>query len=370
MNPLYKYSLDCGFTPSKPDISVSFFPMSIKNYIIIENCHTEKEYEHIDEISSYLTGVFKKNSIRIIQLKFSQKDKDIFNTLKYQGLSLSQANFLIKNAKLILSNSRYTIDSSNALKTPALFLTNERSIEKENPYWYNTLSESLNSNEYAENICSKILKILKIDNPFERIKPFFSGKSFGAKILEVVPNFNPEELSLKKENINLRADIEHNNDIINKFILSNSINLICKKIPDLSDIPKEIIKSNLIQINLEVTKKTKQSEINNAKKISNKVFLFCRDENSIKKIRLKFINEEVSLEKNIEKKDLDICNELCDNTYYKSSKIIISKGKNYTSTAAMKQGKELNSTTLEKAIDCKDFWAESEHFKLLNLKNG
>jgi len=75
----------------------------------------------------------------------------------------------------------------------------------------------------------------------------------------------------------------------------------------------------------------------------------------------------------ISKKDLDIGTKICNNTIYKSSKMIISKNKFYTSKASWEKNKPLqenNPHFVEKIIDSSSFWHESEHFKLLNINHG
>ena len=186
--------------------------------------------------------------------------------------------------------------------------------------------------------------------------------------MEIVPNFDPDCLKLKNENINIRADFHFNKENIEKLIINNKVNLICTNIPKI-DLPPELLNKNLVQINLEVSEDTNEKEIAQAKKLCKSTNLFSKNQESIQKIRLKFIDEKISLESITRKKDLDICSKICENTYYKSSKIIISERKNYTSLAAMKKNQELNPRKLEKIIDNDDFWQELEHFKLLNINH-
>ena len=365
MNPIFKQSLDCGVTASKPDIAISFFPIHYSEYIIIENAEVEGSYDHIDEIASYLSGVLLKNSIKIIQLKFSEKDNDILAAIKYLGLTLSQANFLIKNARLVISNSKYTTETASALNIPNINISKPQKINKDKPYWYPSKHVEFSTKAFAEEISKTAIDYLELDNPLTKVNPIYCGESYKSKILEAVPNFDPATLNLANENINLRADYTEETKFIESFLSNNRVNLICKKMPKILNFHK-----NIIQINLEVSLETSLKEIESAKRMCPSLFLYSRNPQDIQKIRLKFIDYEISLEKKTEKKDLDICGKICDNTFYKSSKIIISEGKNYTSYAAMKRNKILTNQRLEKVIDCNDFWEESEHFKLINIDHG
>lgn len=366
MDPIYKYSLNCGVLPSKPHIPISFFPMSFDKYIIIENSKQEGTYEHCDEILNYSLNSLKKNQIKVIQIKFSADDQDIRGAIKYQGLSISQMNFLIKNCKALISNSKYTTEVAKCLNVKTISIMNKNLIEKDMPKWYKAPFKNFKKEEFAESISKTLLDFLDIENSLNKVKPFFCGKSFHEKILEIVPNFDPNLLKIENENINVRADYHFEQDYIKGLILKNKVNLITKKIPKIN---KELARKNLLQINLEVDESTKQETIDKARELNNNLFLFSRDANNIQKIRLNLIDEKISLENKVQKKDLDIANKLCNNTYYKSSKIIISKGKNYTSLAAMKLNQQLNPLNLEKVIDTEEFWEESEHFKLINIQN-
>ena len=365
MNPIFKYSLDCGVMPTKPQINTSFFPITFDKYIILESSSAESEYPHMDEISSYLSGILRKNSINILQLKFSEKDEDILGAKKYQGLSLSQFNFLIENSMLVISNSRYTTECANCLETPSILITKKELLQKDNPKWYNENYKEFKLDSFGEQISSHALNTLGLNNPLDTIEPIYCGDLFKSKILEIIPNFHPEQINIRNENINLRADYHQDEKNIIEFIEHNKVNLITNKVPSTLGPHK-----NLIQINLEVSLNTTEEDIEKIKKSCKNVFFFSRDSKQIQKIRLKFIDEIITLEKRIRKKDLDICDKICDNTYYKSSKIIISEGKNYTSLASKKKNIPLVRSSLEKVIDCDDFWDESEHFKLININHG
>ena len=64
--------------------------------------------------------------------------------------------------------------------------------------------------------------------------------------------------------------------------------------------------------------------------------LTCRNK-GISDIRLKFFDWNINKYKIINKKDLDFYEDICDNTYYYSNKVLMSEGKNYSSKASLKK---------------------------------
>ena len=85
----------------------------------------------------------------------------------------------------------------------------------------------------------------------------------------------------------------------------------------------------------------------------------------MKKYRLKYIDEEITLYDSFDKKKLDKSGKICDTTLIKSSKTILSQGKKYQTLAHWvidqpHEGKPQN------AIDTKDFWEDAEHFLIYN----
>ena len=360
MNYLYKFCHSCGVSPSKPFIPTAFFPITYDKYIIIQNSKIEGEYEYIEEVMDYIVPLIK--DVKIIQIKLSTKDKTIPRAKIYEGLSLPQFNFLVKNAMSVLTNSPYCREVAAALSVPNVLIINKNKTNQEQPSWYKNCIEK-DKSAYAEDIAEGLLNLSKIDNFINSLKPFYCGDSYKTKVMEVVPNFNPIEIGLTGQTLNLRSDWTNETKYIKDFIYTNHVNLITDKRIELQP------SKNLIQINLEVTKNTSQEDIDFYKNLTKQLRLYCRNKNDLQDLRLKFIDEQIHEEKLITKKDLDIDRYICNNTIYKSSKMIISNKKTYTSRASMNKNIEFNPTQYEKIIDCEDFWADSEHIKLLNIKD-
>ena len=93
-------------------------------------------------------------------------------------------------------------------------------------------------------------------------------------------------------------------------------------------------------------------------KLGCKVILYTKDEESLKELRLKFIDWIVNFIKNKDKPDLPKSKQL----FYKSTKITLSKNKKFTSLAASRGNINNN-----KVIDSKIFWDEGDHFLIYSL---
>lgn len=353
MNPIIKYSLECGVSKGSPHISKSFFPIKHQNYILIQN-EEEDNFKHVDELCHYIQSFTKDKGIELIQIKYSGKNRSIDSVESISQFSLSQLNYIIEKSSAVISNCPYTLKVAKTLGVK-------------------TLSTEQKNQDFTEKLALKILKKLNIENSLNSIDPFFCGENFHKKILEVVPDFDITQSNIKNQNINIRGDYHFNEKNILHCIALNTSNLITAKIPNLLLLPKSLIDKNLIQINLEASTSTTQEEINNARKHNVKLNIFSKDSKNIQKIRLNLIDEKIELEHKIKKNDLDISSKICNNTIYKSSKMLISNNKFYTSKASWERNKPLRTDDpnfVEKIIDSSSFWEESEHLKFLNINHG
>jgi len=101
--------------------------------------------------------------------------------------------------------------------------------------------------------------------------------------------------------------------------------------------------------------------------INKPVKLITNDTKNLKKIRLKHIDYIIEFEDR--KKNLDILKSICNNeVYYKSSKVIMSKGKQYSSESNWLENIPM-SKSFEKIKPTQEFANELEEFKLFKLND-
>jgi hypothetical protein len=128
------------------------------------------------------------------------------------------------------------------------------------------------------------------------------------------------------------------------------------------------IRQNINQINYEVSMDTDKQYLRALGELGIATRIFCRHEDIINDVRLKLFDWNIDLIKRKTKKDLDNADKICDNTYYKNSRIILSGGQKYYSKAAWQRG--LQGTEDAKVIDCPEFWEELDSVKLYNRKQN
>ena len=92
--------------------------------------------------------------------------------------------------------------------------------------------------------------------------------------------------------------------------------------------------------------------------------LTCSDNKIISDVRLKFFDHTINEYKITDKKDLDFYKDICNNSFYYSNKMLMSKGKQYSSKAALENNIEYKEGDFQRVIDTDSFWEEVEHFNI------
>lgn len=207
------------------------------------------------------------------------------------------------------------------------------------------------------------LRSRRIEN-FVSQKTVFIGKKYGSKIVEYLPNFVlPAKSDLKKRIINVRLDLfnlKEGLENIEKSIKNGYfLNIITDK-----EIPQSFIKKykrNIDNINVETSESISIDFLKFLKVQKISYNLYAKSKN-IKQVRFKFI-DYVPVH---EVKDPEPPNKECLKAkYYKSSKILLSKGKMYFSAQDEKKGIPVSSEKMKIPKD-KDFWLEKDHFLVYN----
>ena len=360
-----------GVSATKPFINTMFFPPPSEKYIILENSSQEcyKEYEYIDEVAAILSPFLTKEKVRIIQLKLNRNDKTIFKCRTYESLSYPQVNFLIKNSQAVITNNFYTshVADAEGINCICLHPTEHISINSPDINSNNNLNLLSSKKTFPELICSRVLDQLKVDSLISKIKPIFCGEEYNKKTIEIIPDFDVENTNIRDQYINIRADYHFNEKNIAKFMATNKTNLVTDKLISYEYINNPYISKNLLEINYEVKLTTSPEEIYNLHKVGCNINLYCRDVENISEIRMKHLDYQISLEKEINKKDVDIDQNICDNVFYKSSKVIISKNNQFSSKAKWLKNKPIDNSRFEEIEDTPEFWNEIQNFKLFSI---
>ena len=102
--------------------------------------------------------------------------------------------------------------------------------------------------------------------------------------------------------------------------------------------------------------------LNALKSLGVNLSLFCENEENLGKLQLKFLDFGVERLPETSKKDLDLQEDICDNYFYKTNKLLVSKGKFYSSKENWNQNIEYSEES--KVIDSPEFWKEAKYFKI------
>lgn len=378
-----KYATQLGVKPRMPHISEHFFPIEYENYITIDatNSSTVNNYKNWDFVINQLKNFLPNHNIVQVGLdkEFTLQscDKKISNLC-----TLKHVFHVIKNSSLHMGIDCVSSHIAAYYKIPTVTLYSKYPSGYTKPIYsddenYVALDSSIDGFKYTfsdqessdrinkippEKIISESLRLLGINNNYNKYETINIGKLFSSPVIEVVPNFDGSNQSSFSKIVNLRFDYTEDRTYTESW-LNKKCNLLMDSPIDIDLIVsfRENIKGATIFMG-ENTFSEKYLSI--LKELNIPVRLTCRDKKNISKIRLKYFDWNINQYKIINKKDLDFHKDICDNTYYYSNKILMSEGKNYSSKAALEEGLEREEGKYEKVIDSPSFWEEVEHFNI------
>jgi hypothetical protein len=384
MHVAHHYALNCGAQLSPPHIPSAFYPVPLEKYICIctRSEVTSKKYDFYPEVISLLQEHLLTEDIQIIHIS-DTNDPPLSHTTNYGALTKKQYNYILSNASLVISNDHYYSHAASALgkKVVSLFGPLYKDISK--PLWGagqdQSFIESNRNNKKPsftgeegesksinlitpEQIASETLRLLKIENEIGNIKTLSMGKYYAAPVVEVIPDFMPENKLYEGSAINLRLDLHFDDSMIAKWAFNRKLNVVSNQILPRASL--DIVRPHIVQVMLEVNDEMAVDDLSLLSSGGYNLFLFTKDESKVKDLRLKFIDWDINLITPSSKKDLDNHDKICDNTYFKSSKTMTSKNKHYSSIASWRQGVEKSDK--EPVIDDPEFWTELDYFRIYN----
>jgi len=364
-----KLSISYGLKESDPFIYRSYCPTPSEDYILYENNSSDynKSYLDFDELAAISFGFLAQNKISTMQLKLNPKDASIFRCIQHHPLSFPQANHLIEFSKLVITNNPYTAYVANYLNTPNILLCREGLENLNKPNYTNTTKTiQLVDNLFPEVICNKILGQLDIESIISKIKPIRCGKDYREKSIVCIPDFDVEHGGVLKQDIIIRADLYFDEKNIFNLVANNKAIIVTDRELNPKGLCHPDIIKNLKCIHLEINQQTPSDLIKKFQDSNVNIKLFTKDSENLDEIRLKYIDYEVDFKNT--NKNLDILKDICNNkVYYKSSKVIISNKKQYSSIANWKSKKPMNSSKFEEIFDPSLFAEELEDLKLFTL---
>jgi hypothetical protein len=397
MHLVEQYALSCGVKIDKPHVETSFFPLPFEKYIILHASSgmPSKNYDFFEDVVEVILPHLESQNIKIIQIGGS-RDMPIGNCHHLQGkTSLHQTFYLIKNCMALLGNDSFSTHVASGFDKKIVSLYGNSPKECCGPYWgkkenQSSIQAKLNSPKHSfspnenkksvNNICSwevasSLLNLLGLkDDEALNLETIYHGHSYWNKSVEVIPNFYSEKQPEGfPPSVNLRLDYRESVTDVGFFIdrslewmQNRPTHLIFKDQIDLN-IFRPFFK-NLAKISFCISPSTNENYIKLLKKSGKPTSFFCDNPDQIDEVQLKFLDSKVTLSPQGLKKDLDFDISLCDNAFYKTSKVLLSQNKMYSSRASYLKNIEYSNREL--IIDSPEFWKEIQHYKLYRNKNA
>lgn len=376
MNKLEKYSLhsalqSCGHI----EIQDAFYPIGNVKYITFNTSNKAgSQYPYWNEVIQLIKPYLDAQDISIYRIG-EISGFSIDNVKNFAGCSFNQNAFIIKNSLMHFNFlDEYSLASYN-FKIPSVCVSPNfddgffpfaprdsffilHPNDKKFPSLISNYQESvskLNPEVFAKSILDK----LNLQNDLSSISLVYNGSMAHIPTIEVVPDFSPRSDLLMNSTLNIRFDLHQDE----QNLLSWSRN---RKLGIVTDTPISTnclyhIKNSLIKLSINADNGIDENFLRSVKALNIQYDIFLTESSNLQGLRLKFIDETVECFPLPQKKDLDLVNDICDNGIIRSSKILLSKGKKFSSKAHWILGSE-QTGGFEKIIDTKDFWLDSEFF--------
>lgn len=381
-----EYAKSLGVKIGQPIFKNHFFPVKSEKFITFHTNDKKSPARHYDywfTVLNLIKPYLSKLNIDIIQI--GGKDDPVLDAcdFHYPECTFKQMAYIIENAELHLGIDSLPVHLASLYDKKIVSLYSNLYPECSKPVWnkksetklisvdYSKIKASFSDNESPkrvneikpEEVCASVLDLLEIKHDFNLYKTLNIGNFYSQEIIEAIPNFKPSPDFSPKKIINLRCDLEIKEEFFLPW-LNYKVNLLINKKIDLNVITQ--FKSNIVGMTIFMDDDGFDEEYFEGLDLLNiNYMLICKDLSKIDKIRFKFFDRDIDDFIPKQKKDLDFCVEVCDNTFYQSNKVLLSNNKEYSSKAAWEKGFEKTSQP-EKVIDSEYFWEEVEHLNIYN----
>lgn len=385
MNLTEKMALDCGVKISQPYLDRYFLPIKSDNYIIVDTrCkNVVGEYDYFSDVLDLIKGYLNEAGIDVFQFATEKNTKLQCNKC-FIGINKKQENYLISKARLLISNENYSLHIASVFNVKSIGLYSLFNPKNTRPVWnknsqiilesdrdgnlpsYGLLKESPKTVNFISPyvIAKNILDNLGIENDLHRFELVYLGKSFNQKIVEIVPDFISSEDFMKERSINLRLDYIKNLNlsVFNYWMTNRKVNIITDKDINVNMIAQ--YRNNIILMTIMLSPNISEKFLKHCKAIGLKLKIFCDDKNKLEEYRYKFLDWEVNKDFDNDGA-LEKLQNISEKSKFISSKILISKGKQFSCKANYFSNKHLDNSE-ENVILSKEFEQEIEFFKIYN----
>jgi len=381
-----EYAKSLGVKIGKPIITEHFYPLNSDKYITFHTNDTKSPARHFDYwglVFNLIKPYLKENNIDIVQVGSSDDPEYDLCDINTLGSSFKQMCYIVSKAELHLGIDSLPVHIASSYDIPIVGVYSNLFPECSGPVWNDKSKTIKISPDFSENkpsfsdnenpkrvneikpekIASAVLDLLLIDHDLSKYKTLNTGKHYNNKITEVIPDFLPQKEEFRGKLVNLRFDFNCPEEFQNEW-LDRTCNLMINKPVDIYLIHAK--RSNIKGMTIFLGEHDFDEEyFKNLTSFGISFTLISKYPEKLPELRLKFFDYTIEEYKINSKKDLDINDDLCDNTFYHSNKTLISKNKKYNSKAAWKKNIEKTDEP-QKVIDNDDFWEELQHMNIYN----
>lgn len=367
MHLLTKYSLESGQKIGKIHVYEKYYPLPINKYIIIQPwSKPSKNYSYWDEILSILYPILNKNNIYIVQVG-GEKEEPLKFCINTQGTtSFGQLEYLISKSMLVLSTDSIsahlaghynkhlvTLISNNYSSAVKPFFGEQNKQIILEPLVRNELKPLFTDNENGkkqidtippELIINSVLKLLNLGENFN-YKSISIGSNYNNKGVESLCDDVIDVNKIGCALIGMRMDYNYNLNVLTKQLSFSKCHIITKK-----EIPIDILnnfKNNITGVVYEITENHNPNFIKNLIDLKIPYQLVSNlTEEKIDLIKLDYMDYGIIYQINNSKIKDKIKNQK-EKVFYKSSKLLISKGKFYQTYCDYLNGRNFNPMNIQ-----------------------
>ena len=377
MHKIESFALSSGSKISKPFINELYFPIVSEKYICISRTakFPSESYDFFDDVTFHIHPYLEKHNIKIVQIGVHQ-DPSIYYSLNYNFLNVNQAAYIIRNSLMYVGNLNIYSNIASSFGGKIVCPSKINYIESIKPYWsensdckilqsgrknFKPVSSPEESpktiNEInPEKIAKSILDLLKIKNNLNKIKTLHIGKSYIERSTEVIPNFIVDPSLSTSEIIDVRVDKHFDVNNLLSIAQSRKINIITDQVIDVALLRQ--IQDNIESISFFINSKTDVKEVEYFSKLGKPIKLLVKDTKNLPKLRVKFLDYNVSGFKLPSKSDTGI-KKTTSNMKFLSRKTIMSEGQIYNSN--LSESLKKNSISV---VDKEDFWQDVDFMRI------
>lgn len=388
MHLLDRFGSICGVKPSTPKIQESFYPLGMEKYITLNHtpATVSQKYDYMDDVTYELSTILNKENIKILQIGDKSDHPQLPHCIDMRGaLNLKQMTYVIKRSLCHISPDSFCGDIANLTATPNIQIFGPTPPYFLSSKWVKEVTQVLTpevsyvpsfQNEVAENkiinkirpekITESIVTILDLQANLTAGKTIFVGNKYHNKLLEAVPNFAPHDSVFAQCNVHIRLDYEFNEKYLINWANNRKLILLSDQAIDVNLIRH--IKPSILHIVYQVSDKTPPEHLAQVKNCGVPLHLFSKvsDDKELQDLRLKFLDWPIEQIEPSTKKNIDTSEKIdYSKLFYKSSKLILSNEKEYSSKAALLNDSPKINDDPCSIYDSEDFWEEVEHFRLI-----